>query len=105
MPQMVEFLFLFLESTTLPSPVGDGQRYVIFIWNKNGKRYGKYSKQIQQSDEHRVQVYCLENVIELDLCFYKKAFTMNSVDFNYFWVVFFSLLKLLASGFLAHVLS
>lgn len=45
--------------------------------------------QIQQSDEHRVQVYCLENVIKLDLCFYKKAFTMNSVDFNYFLVGFF----------------
>lgn len=91
MPQMVEFLFSFLESTPLPSPVGDGQRYVIFIWNKNGKHYGNYSKQIQQSDENRIEV-CLENVIKLDLYFYKKAFTMNSVHFNYFWVVFFILL-------------
>lgn len=64
--------------------MGDGQRYVVFIRNKNGKCYGNYSKQIQQCDENRVEVYCLENVIKLDLCFYKKAFTMNTVHFNYF---------------------
>lgn len=38
----------------------DGQRYVTFIWNKNEKHYGNYSKQIQQSDETELKFIALK---------------------------------------------
>lgn len=55
-----------------PFPVRGGQVCVCMFYLK-WKRCGKYSEQIAQSDEIKVEGYCLKSLIEPDPCFHKNT--------------------------------